>query len=103
MIPPYRFSIQAQAQEIDRRLAMLDAKLQTVATPSRFLPTFARKLAARFLDEYKSPLKRLLESPCRYPFVHGQVHHAGFYQFPYGFSYRIHAEEIQNVACFHVK
>ena len=58
-------------------------------------------LAVRFLDEYEALLVRRRDNPQQFPAVRGSVRRAGFRHFPYGLLYRVQADAVEIIACFH--
>ncbi len=58
-------------------------------------------LGSRFIDDFQALIERLRDNPQQFPAVNGRVHRAGFRRFPYGLLFRIHATEVEIIACFH--
>lgn len=58
-------------------------------------------LAPRFIDEFQRLLERLETNPYQFPCVRQTIRRAGFHRFPYGLIFRIHAADVEIIACFH--
>lgn len=58
-------------------------------------------LARRLLDDIEALVEALAENPLRFPAVRGAVRRAGLRHFPYALFYRVIADEVEIVACFH--
>lgn len=60
-------------------------------------------LVMRFLAEYERLLARIGETRRQYPKLRGELRRAGFRRFPYGLIYRILADEVEVLSCFHAR
>lgn len=58
-------------------------------------------LGARFLDEVRHTMERMIENPEQFPFWRGMFRRALVKDFPYGLHYRTHGEDVVLVAVFH--
>ena len=58
-------------------------------------------LGEEFLEELELVVQAISESPRRFPVVHRDTRRALLHRFPYAVFYRILADRIVAVACFH--
>ena len=58
-------------------------------------------LGAQFLDDYDNTLERVCDNPVQFPILRGGLRKARFHRFPYSLFFRILADKVEIVACFH--
>jgi plasmid stabilization system protein ParE len=60
-------------------------------------------LGDEFLSAVRTTVDRILEAPGQYPVIHRHTRRALVRRFPYSLLYRVEAQHVLIVACFHAK
>ncbi len=58
-------------------------------------------LAARFVQEFRSTLARVVDNPFQYQIVEDEMRRAPLVGFPYGILYVVSDDDIVVLSCFH--
>jgi plasmid stabilization system protein ParE len=60
-----------------------------------------RTLAARFAQEFRSTLAKIVDNPLQYQIVEDEIRRAPVAGFPHGILYVVSEDEIVVLSCFH--